>query len=151
MSDALAVRNTTVSAMMTLADWLQRVEPDEFGQALNLLKSLGSALEDAEGVVKARAVEMVRKQGVKETEKGTMSLTLGGHTIRAIPTRTGVDAKKLEAHLRGRGLDPAVAMDATITYKVNDGKLARAVADGTLSQSEVDGCRADTSYRLEVK
>ncbi len=150
-TDSLAVRNQTILAMQGLADWLSKVEPDEFGAALNLIKSLTGALENAEGLVKNRAVEMVRTKGNRETEKGTYSLQLGAYTVRAIPTRTGVDSKKLEAHLRGRGIEVTKAMDATLTYKVNEGKLATCLAEGVLSQSEVDGCKADTSYRVEVK
>ena len=148
---ALAVRNYTVGAMQSLASWLSSVEPEQFGEALSLLKSLQSALENAEGTVKNRAVEMVRRDGTRETEKGTYGLTLGAYTIRAIPTRTGVDSKKLEAHLRGRQLEPTIAMDATMTYKVNEGKLVACVEQGKLTQAEVDACKADTSYRLECK
>lgn len=151
MDVALAVRNNIVSSMMGLAQFISTIKEDEYGDALNLIKAVTSALEQSEGIVKNRAVEVVRARGVRETEKGTMSLTLGAHTIRAIPTRTGPDAKKLEAHLRAKGLDPGAVMDATITYKVNEEKLAKAQASGLLSKADVDACRPEVSYRLEVK
>lgn len=151
MTDALAVRNNVVGSMMGLAEYISTISEDEFGEALNLIKAVSSALEQSEGVIKQRAVEVVRARGVRETEKGTMSLTLGAYTVRAIPTRTGVDGKKLEAHLRAKGIDPSVAMDATVAWKLNDEKLAKAVASGVLTPKDMEACKHETSYRLEAK
>jgi len=151
MSDFLAVRNGIIILMQGLADWFSRVGPDEFGQAVLLVRAMKKALEQAEDVLNERATDVVRASGKRETDKGTMSVVLGAHTLRAIPTRTGTDPKKLEAHLRTAGINPEVCMDATITYKVNDEKLKQALASGKLTQAEVDACKYDTSFRLEVK
>jgi hypothetical protein len=151
MGDFLAVRNGTINSMQGLADWLSRVTPEEFGQAVLLVRAMEKALEQAEDVLIERAIDVVRATGKRETDKGTMSVVLGAHTLRAIPTRTGTDPKKLEAHLRTKGVNPDVCMDATITYKVNDDKLKQAVASGKLTPDEVDACKYDTNYRLEVK
>lgn len=147
----LEVRNKAITSMQELADWLSQVGPDEFGQTVLLVRAMKKALEQAEDTLAARVSDVVRATGKRETDKGTMSVALGAHTLRSIPTRTGTDPKKLEAHLRTKGIAPEVCMDATITYKINDEKVKLAMSAGKIVPADLEACTYDTKYRVEVK
>lgn len=107
--------------------------------------------EDFEALAKnARdsILALIKADGQKVTDTGTLRLEVGGWKLEAQPQRTGYDAKKVEAFLRGRQMDPANYMDAEITYKVNPGKLLVLIQSGKLSEAEAETLKHDLSYRV---
>lgn len=151
MSEALALREPTVALMRDVAQQLATLPPERYGEAMEFLSFIEKATEGLKTTFGERVKEAALANGSKTTDKGTHEWLIGGYTIRAIPTRTGVDPKKLEARLRAKGLDPAVAMDQTIAYKVNEGKLATAIASGKLTREEADGCKYELNHKLSVE
>ena len=151
MSEALAIQGPVVALMRDVAGQLAALPPERYGEAMEFLTFIEKATEGLRTTFGERVKEQVIKDGAQTTEKGTREWAMNGYLIRAIPTRTGVDPKKLEARLRAKGHDPAVAMDQTIAYKVNEAKLAAAIALGKLTQAEADGCKYELNYRLQVE
>lgn len=76
---------------------------------------------------------------------GSLRAHVGDYKLEAVTTGTGYDDKKVEALLRTKGYDPSVGMDATITYKTNPEKLARALSDNELS-----ACKKEQAYRVNA-
>lgn len=150
MSEALALQGPAVALMRDVAKQLAALPPERYGEAMEFLSTMEKAVEGLRTTFGARVKDKVLEDGTKTTEKGTREWVMNGYLVRAIPTRTGVDAKKLEPKLRAKGLDPTVAMDATMAYKVSETKLAVAVSKGLITQEEVDSCKHDINYRLEV-
>jgi hypothetical protein len=151
MSSALAQREPLVALVRGLAQEIASLGPERLGEAHEFLALIQRGVEGLEDVVTARLKEQALTHGHKTTEKGTHEVVLGSHLIRAIPTRTGTDPKRLEAKLRAKGHDPGVAMNAKITYEVNPDKLAKAVEGGLITQAEVDACKYDINYRVQVE
>lgn len=151
MSEALALREPAVALMRDVASQLATLPPERYGEAMEFLSFIEKATEGLKTTFGERVKETVLKDGTQTTEKGTREWLMGGYCVRAIPTRTGVDPKKLEARLRAKGLNPEVAMDATLAYKVSEPKLAAAVAAGKLTREEVDGCKYELNYKLAVE
>lgn len=151
MTTALVTRDAVFSLMRTVAAELSQLTPEKYGAAMEFLKSLEEAAEGLKTTLGARVKEEVRANGHQVTDKGTTEWVVGGYVLRAIPTRTGVDPKKLEARLRAKGREPSLCMDATIAFKVNEGKLAAAVERGDLTAEEVAACKYDLNFRLEAE
>jgi hypothetical protein len=151
MSQALALREPAVALMRDVAQQLATLPPERYGEAMEFLSVMEKGVEGLRTTFGERVKEKVVAEGDKVTEKGTLEWSLNGYTIRATPTRTGVDPKKLEARLRGKGLKPDEHMTPTTTYKVSDVLLAALLATGKLTQQEVDDCRYELNYALRVE
>lgn len=161
MSDDIVVGPTRPEIVATLksklvaslAEWtagltkLTKEEAPQVYQMAEQVKKLGEEVKD-------RARDLLVDEalsGEKVTDKGTMQTTLGGSVVRAIPLKTGTDPTKLEQLLRAKGVDPGVAMDATISYKLNQEKLLVAVGAGVLTSAELAKCAYEPNYRVEVR
>ncbi len=129
---------------------LQNVPDQEVPSAVATLRRLETMLKENVDRLKDRALLYLNVNGQQVTEKGTKEVALNGHVMRAIPTRTGIDPKKLEAALRAKGIDPSAHMIPTITYKVDDFRVAKLVAAGMLTQQDLAAVQYDKSYRIEV-
>ena len=151
MSEALATREPVVALMRDVAQQLAALPPERYGEAMEFLSFLEKATEGLKTTFGERVKDAALANGTLKTEKGTKEWLTNGYSIRAVPTRTGIDPKKLEARLRAKGLDPAVAMDQTIAYKVSEPKLAVAIAGGKLTREEADGCKYELNYKLSVE
>lgn len=151
MSQALALREPAVALMRDVAQQLATLPPERYGEAMEFLTVMEKGVEGLKTTFGERVKETVVAEGDKVTEKGTLEWSLNGYTIRATPTRTGTDPKKLEARLRGKGLKPDEHMTPTTTYKVSEALLLALVASGKLTQQEVDDCRYELNYALRVE
>lgn len=140
MSDAIVLADEKNKLMSTLAGFasaLSSLTPEQVPAALDIaigLKKLGEEVADR---LRERLAETVAKDGEVYTDKGSKRASIGGWKVTVIPTKTGTDPKKLESKLRALGKDPANYMDATITYKVNIGKLSLLVQTGDLTLADV--------------
>lgn len=153
MSDSIVLaneKNTLMAALSTFAGVLGNLTPEQVPAAFEIADTMKGLSEEIRDRLRKRLLEEVQKNGEKVTDKGSMRSSIAGFKVSAIPTKTGVDPKKLEALLRRLRVDPTVAMDAKITYTVSDAKLMKAVEEGKLTTEDVAACRYDPSYRLDV-
>lgn len=141
-------KNKLTTALQGWAAALAQLTPEQVPAALDMavqFKKLGTEVYDR---LRDRVLARVKANGSYVGEKGSMQDSVGGFKLSAIPTKSGTDPKKLEAKLRSLKLDPAVSMEATVSYKVDAAKLNKLVAEGTLSLEDV---AYDPSYRVSVE
>lgn len=151
MSDAIVLadeKSKLFTALSGYATALSNLTPEQVPAAMDMTTQLKKLAEEVYGRLRDRILENVKENGQVVSEKGSMSMGVGGFKVSAIPTKTGTDPKKLEAKLRALGKDPASYMDATITYKVNIFKLGVAVEGGLLKLEDV---AYDPAYRVMVE
>lgn len=115
---------------------------------LTRMTDWGKSLEQLEGFVKNRVLELVSKNGQLSGEKGSKVLKVGDYELPIRITRTGTDPRKLELLLRNRGLDVQIAMDMSITYRVNDSKIKECLSNGTLTTDDLTKCEYEKSYSV---
>lgn len=139
------------TALRSFASALANLTDDQIPAALELARDLGKLAEETESQLKTRCLLYLNVNGHQVTDKGSTQANVGGYRVTAIPTRTGLDPKKLEVVLRRKGLQPADAMDATVTYKVNQQKVDKLVADGGLTNADITSALYDKSFRLSVE
>lgn len=137
-------------ALMQLGGALAQVRPEQYGEVLTTIKSFEGVLEAAQVNLDNKIKALVQANGKVETEKGTKRLEVGGYTLGIVPTRTGYDPKRVEALLRAKGHQPDVGMDPVITYRVNETRLKGGVALGQLTEDELETCRYDLKFKVEV-
>lgn len=135
-------------ALIAFAGALTGMEKADQPAALDVITQMKKVTEEVYDRLRSRCLDQAILDGHKVTEKGTYEASYNGFTVRAIPTRTGTDPKKLEAKLRALKLEPSAWMDTTLVYKVNDAKLMPLIEDGRLKLEEV---AYDKSYRVELE
>lgn len=143
-----SVSNTIMAAFSDLSNIITNMTPEEQGPVFDTTKKVKEVAEYMYEVTRVRVLKYITEHGERKTEKGTLVAVVGGYALEAQPARTGVDSKKLEAMLRVKGLDPTVAMDAVVTYKVNNDKAVDAVARGVITEGELVACHYEASYRV---
>lgn len=156
MPDITPVQNTTLTlaktqvqaALIDFAAALSGLTAADRPEALDIATQFKKVTEEVYDRLRDKLLADVGSGGAIITEKGTKELGLGDYVVRAIPTRTGTDPKKLEAKLRALGRDPAHYMDATITYKVSPMRLAGLVAEGVLKLEEV---AYEPGFRIQLE
>lgn len=155
MSDSalvLASQKTKLfAALQEYAAVLSNLENEQVPAAFEMTDQLKELAEEVRTRLRDRLLLIVSAVGTKVTEKGSMAADLGNFLVKAIPTRTGVDPKKLEGLLRKRQIELTRIMDATVTYKVNEHKLLDAQVTKLLTQADVDSCRYDKAFRVTVE
>lgn len=148
-SESLALAESKVKeALVAFAQALAVMEKAEQPAALDVITQLKKVSEEVYDRLRGRVLDQTILEGQKITEKGTYEANISGWVMRAIPTKTGTDPKKLEARIRACGLNPANYMDPTITYKVNATKLAGLVAEGKFTYADV---AYDPAYRVQLE
>jgi hypothetical protein len=123
------------------------IVPAQAAEAYDALKDTEKLVESIVQVAKSKMEELVRAKGRPvEGTKGTIRAPEMGYEIR--PTRTGFDAKKVEARFRAKQVDVNKYMDPVVSYIINEGKLLSAAADGVLTKDELESCRYDVSFSV---
>lgn len=151
MSDAIVLadeKSKLFTALSGYATALSNLTPEQVPAAMDMTTQLKKLAEEVYGRLRDRILENVKANGQVVSEKGSMSMGVGGFKVSAIPTKTGTDPKKLEAKLRALGKDPSAHMDSTITYKVNIFKLGALIESGALALADV---AYDPAYRVMVE
>lgn len=154
MSNAIVLadeKTKLFTALASFADALANLTEEQVPAAFEMADKMGKLSDEVRERLRTRILKAVKDNGQVVSEKGSMSLGVGGFKVSAIPTRTGVDSKKLEALLRARKLDPAVAMDVTMSYKANDTKILQAVSSGHLTADDVEAVKYDKAFRVMVE
>jgi hypothetical protein len=153
MSDAIVLAEGKSKLFLALnhyATALTNLAPEQVPAAFDMTDQLKDLAEEVRQRLRERLLLQVQADGERTTEKGSVAASIGGFKVTAIPMRTGLDPKKLEALLRRKAIPAEKVMDATIAYKVNETKLAVAQAEKLLSPTDVESCRYDRSYRVQV-
>lgn len=114
-------------------------------ETFDMLKGYEDAVSDVAGVARGKLLDLLKEQGSGES---SLKLTVGGWELSARPRKTGLDAKKLEALLRAKGIDPTNYMTTKVSYEVDPARVPLLTADGKLSQAELDTCVPPTEYNL---
>jgi hypothetical protein len=147
IEDAKSILVLALSNVVAVFGGRADITPSKASEAFGILKDVEKLVTDSIGVAKTKMQELVRTTGVPvEGTKGTIRSLELGYEIR--PTRTGFDAKKVEARFRAKNVDVNKYMDPVVTYVLNDGKLLAAAADGVLTKDELEACRYDESFSV---
>lgn len=147
-AELVSAKTMVQAALIDFAAALSGLAAADRPEAFDIATQFKKVTEEVYDRLRDKLLADVEATGSVVTEKGTREAHYPSFTVRAIPTRTGTDPKKLEARLRSLGIDPAVVMDATITYKVNPAKLANLVAAGTLKYDEV---AYEPGFRIQLE
>lgn len=139
------------NALGSYASALSNLSDEQVPEAFEMTDKLGKLAEEVRDRLRSRLLKWVKETGATVTEKGSRANSIGGFRVSAIPTRTGIDPKKLEALLRRLALDPAVGMTPTITYAVNEEKVMALVESGRLTTEDLNNCRYSESFRIQVE
>lgn len=153
MSDIVLADEKTklFAALSGYSAALSRLTPEQVPAAFEMTDKLKKLSEEVRDRLREKLMTWVKENGSRITDKGSMAGEVGGFKVTMIPTKTGTDPKKLEALLRRKGLDPAVAMKPTMAWAVDTDKVQQAVGAGKLTQADVDNCQYDPSYRIGVQ
>lgn len=152
MSDiVLAEKKQMMTALHAFASALSNLTEEQVPDAFDTVDKMQKLSDEVREQLRTRLLLFLNVHGSTKGDKGTKEAESGGYLLQAIPTRTGIDPKKLEALLRRKRLDVESGMDATITFKVNEDKLARLVASGQLSEQDREACRYERAYRVSVQ
>jgi len=151
------VENITLAAKDVLGRFAvmlsdEKLPPEQLAQVFLALRDIEKVLEDKNSglttIAKKRVIAYLKAHGRVTTEKGSMVAEVGGLTLSMHPTRTGYDAKKVEALLRAKGKDPAAFMTTVIKYEmppensVEEAKLKKLLGD------ELESCRYEESWTV---
>lgn len=147
MTDLAVVRQDLQTTLQTFAQTLNTIQPDDIPAALQIVRKLEELGEELGDRFRNQLIERLKESGEKVTDKGSLRMEIGDRTVQAIPTRTGLDPKKVETALRRKGLDPSAYMDTTLTFKVNEAKLMAA----EFSLDELKQCAYTLAYRVTVE
>jgi hypothetical protein len=150
-STGLVVRSELMRELQKFGQWLSEMTDAQLPEVLDFVTRLEKNIEGTRSILKERALLYLNVHGIAEGEKGTKAAQVGQYTVKAIPTRTGLDPKKLEKALRTKGIDPNVAMKPTVSYAVDPDKVAAMRVAGTLTEQDIEACQYDRSYRIDVK
>ena len=123
--------------------------PTEVAAAYETLYTVEKALERTMSMAKAHLVTLLKQQGEKVTDAGTLRMEYGGFTVEARPTRTGYDPKKLEALLSAKGQPLNRFMEQRVTYAVSDDGIKRALEQRVLTTAELDTVKYGESFSLQ--
>lgn len=144
-------RRVMQQALQTFSSAMSKLTDEQVPAALDMVKQLHELSEEMKDGLRARAIQFLRDVGQKVTDKGSLQTLIGGYRLTAVPTKTGLDPKKLEVALRRRGLDPTAGMNPTITYKVDIEKVAALMDSGKLTSDDIKTCQYDESFRVTVE
>lgn len=152
--DALVLaenKKQVMQAMSLFSTMLSEVTEEQTPQAFEMVEQIEDVMGEVRDRLRKKMLEKVQAEGQRISDKGSMQVGLGGYSIKAIPTKTGVDGRKLEALLRKRNVDPALYMDVTMEFKVNQTKLQTALSNGVLTPDDLKNCEHTPSFRLQVE
>lgn len=148
----LADEKTKLFAVLQgYASVLSQLTEEQLPEAFEMTDKLEKLADEVRDRLRSRLLKWVKETGETVTEKGSKANTIGGFKVSAIPTRTGIDPKKLEALLRRLGLDPTAGMKPTITYAVDDEKVMQLIGAGRLTVEDVNNCKYAESFRIQVE
>lgn len=130
----------------------EALSPTLLARTLKAIRGIKEVLEDKrsglETVAKQRMVAFIKGHGIPTSDKGALSVELGGLVCEMRPYRTGYDSKKVEALLRAKGKEPSHYMVQEIKYVLPDENTAGMEKVKKLLGDELESCRYEESWTL---
>ena len=146
-----AARTTVEQALTPFASALRGpIKPADLAEVSEALANIETVIGDYRQVARARVLELLVEHGQVVTDKGTKRATVDGWVFEARPTKTGHDARKLEALIRAKGANPAQYMETVITYKVDENKIHSMLSDGVMTKDELDTCKPVEGWSVQT-
>ncbi len=125
------------------------IEPVQAVGIFSQLKQLEDVIEEMSKLTRARLLAYVQEEGVSISENGSLKAQFGEYEIEATVRNTGFDPAKVQALLRGKGMDVTAGCDQQITYKPNADKLHALVEMKRIASTELAACRFDKQFNLK--
>lgn len=139
------------TALGSYATALSNLTEEQVPEAFEMTDKLNKLAEEVRDRLRSKLLAWLAEHGEVVTEKGSKAGVVGGFKVSAIPTRTGIDPKKLEALLRRLKLDPNTHMKTTLSYAVDDAKVMALVQAGRLTVEDLNNCKYSESFRIAVE
>jgi hypothetical protein len=145
-----AVGGLITNGFKALAGLLATDQPPEvLSQVFDTLKEWSSNISDLEKNARTRLLEAIQEKGEVKTEAGSKTLEVGGWLLELRPQRGGYNAKKVEALIRAKGLEPKRYMVQEVIYKLDTELLNQAVAQAALTPAELETCKDEQTFALQ--
>lgn len=145
------VKSKLMYALADVASQLSNVTDEQLPAAFKLMDDGKALFEEGRERFRQRLIDYLKANGQPLGEKGSLTAEIGGAKASAIRTKTGFDAKKVEAMLRRLNLDPSAWMRTTITYSVDNDKMDLLRFKGLVTGNDLKGCLYDPTWRIEVQ
>lgn len=137
-----------LGALQTLAAQVASINKESAPQLWDTVKRMEELSKEYVESVKGFVKELVVNEGKNATDAGTKRLVRNGYELEVQPMGGGLTDKQVEALIRAKGIPPLWAMDSTVVYTVNEGKLKDLVAKGKLTEDELETCRAPKGWKV---
>ena len=118
---------------------------DQVAMAFETCKALETNATTITKLAREQVLERLKARGVEDGT--TRQLESNGWVLKAHRTHLGLDAKKVEARLREKGIDPSVYMMADISYKLNPNLEARLLLE--LGEAAAD-CHYSERWQVQA-
>lgn len=137
-----------LGALQTLAAQVAAINKESAPQLWDTVKRMEELSKEYVESVKGYVKELVVNEGKNATDAGTKRLVRNGYELEVQPMGGGYVDEKVESLIRAKNIAPLLAMDSTITYKTNEGKLKDLIAKGKLTEDELETCRAPKGWKV---
>ena len=144
LKDAYTSTLGSLARALTAAKTVSEVAP--------LSDILATAKEDLEAlykVARSKVLTLLEEQGEVNPESGTQTLEAGGWRLEARRQGGFFEAKKVEAALRAKNIDPAKYMQQEVTFSIDEDKLALAVKKKVFTQDELELLKRGTTLAMQ--
>lgn len=147
---AVASANETTSiAFKQMAHLLSLdLTPPALAGAFDTLKDWDDVVSDLIKSARERLLTLLKSDGEKTTDAGTLRLNVDGWALEARPQSTNYDAKRLEALLRAKGLSVDTYMTREVSYSVSPDGVARLLADGVATLDELNTTKPEARFNV---
>lgn len=139
----------TEMAQALTARLAYEMTPGNMFETHDAILAMADALGEFVKVAREKTVHILVNEGTQTSQAGSVAFRWekGGRVWeKKAVVRMGVDPQKIEALLRAKGFQLEKGMDATIEYKPNQWKLQVLVAEGQVTQDELDACQKSRVY-----
>ena len=158
-SSTTAIGTLTLATTDLLGKYAQvlsqeALAPKDLIETFRALRDIKAVLEDKnsglETVAKAKVIAFLKGYGKPFSEKGGMEATVGGMLVRMHPSRTGYDAKKVEALLRSKGKEPSAYMQQEVRYTMPEANTMQMEKLRKLLGDEMESCQYEESWTVST-
>ena len=110
-----------------------------------MLDLIEGMVEERKKALRERLLLEAKNNGEQQTESGSFKMNVHGSTVlRERREAKQIDVDKMTELMNAKGIDPSLVIDKVTTYAVNLSKVANLVANGVLTQEEVDNLKTVT-------
>ncbi len=135
---------TTIATALTAAKTVKDIAP--------LTDMLATAKEDVDAlhkIARSKVLTILEKDGESVGESGTVAVEAEGWRLEARRQGGFLEAKKVEAALRAKNIDPKKYMVAEVTFSVDDDLMLKAVKDKVFHKYELELLKRATTFAMQ--